>query len=81
MNKFLMKIYFFILITIFFLSSGFRFAFAIDFFEIQNPKFVPVHIGIISNSKPEVVAIQNVFKANLEKIIFFKISKFSIWKR
>ena len=45
------------------------------FFEIQNPKFVPVQIGIISNSKPEVVAIQNVFKANLEKIIFFKISK------
>ncbi len=75
MIKFIMKIYFFILIIIFFLSSGFRFAFAIDFYEIQNPKFVPVQIGIISNSKPEVVAIQNVFKANLEKLIFFKITK------
>ena len=75
MNKFRMKLKFVFLTIIFFLISGFRFALAIDFFEIQNPKFVPVLLGIVSSSKPEVVAIQNVFKSNLEKIIFFKILK------
>ena len=62
MNKFRMKLKFVFLTIIFFLISGFRFALAIDFFEIQNPKFVPVLLGIVSSSKPEVVAIQNVFK-------------------
>jgi len=52
-----------------------RFALAIDFFEITNPKFVPVKVGLVLNTKPEIVAIQNVFKANLEKVLYFQIIK------
>jgi len=68
-----MKFYFISLIS--WLTLCHPCAFAIDFFEINNPKFVPVKVGLVTNSKPEVVAIQNVFKSNLEKIIFFKIIK------
>ena len=70
-----MKFNFIFLITWLILSRIFGLAFAIDFFEITNPKFIPVKVGLILNSKPEVVAIQNVFKVNLEKIIYFKIIK------
>ena len=66
-----MKFYFIFLITWLIFGYTFRFAFAIDFFEINNPKFVPVKVGLLTNTKPEVVAIQNVFKVNLEKIIYF----------
>ena len=57
------------------LINSIRLAFAIDFFEIHNPKFVPVKVGLVSSSQPEVVAIQNVYIANLEKVIYFKIVK------
>jgi len=52
-----------------------KFAYAIDFFEITNPKFVPVKVGLVLNTKPEIVAIQNVFKLNLEKVLYFQIIK------
>jgi TolB protein len=48
-------------------------AVAIDYFEITNPKFVPVKVGLIGGSGTEVVAIKKVFKANLEKVLYFKI--------
>ena len=41
--------------------------FAIDYYEITNPKFVPVNVGLITDSSSEVETVQNVFKANLEK--------------
>ena len=63
-----MKFYFIFLITWLIFSHTSRFAFAIDFFEINNPKFIPVNVGLVTNTKPEVVAIQNVFKVNINLI-------------
>ena len=48
-------------------------AVAIDYFEITNPKFVPVKVGLIGSAKTEVVAVQKVFKTNLEKVLYFQI--------
>ena len=48
-------------------------ALAIDYFEITNPKFVPVKVGLIEGAGSEVKAIQKVFKANLEKVLYFQI--------
>ena len=47
--------------------------FAIDYFEITNPKFVPVKVALIRSADPEVTAVQKVFKTNLEKVLYFKI--------
>ncbi len=47
--------------------------FAIDYYEITNPKFVPVNVGLITDSSSEVETVQNVFKANLEKVLYFQI--------
>ena len=47
-------------------------ALAIDYFEITNPKFVPVKVGLIEGAGSEVKAIQKVFKANLEKVLYFQ---------
>tara|TARA_Y100001970_G_C14253889_1_gene873721 strand:- start:3462 stop:4706 length:1245 start_codon:yes stop_codon:yes gene_type:complete len=68
-----MKFKFIFITIILFFFQTLRLVFAIDFFEIHNPKFIPVKVGLVKNSKPEVEAIQNVFKENLEKIIYFKI--------
>ena len=48
-------------------------ALAIDYFEITNPKFVPVKVGMIEGVGSEVMAVQKVFKANLEKVLYFQI--------
>lgn len=48
-------------------------ALAIDYFEITNPKFVPVKVGMIDGVGSEVMAVQKVFKANLEKVLYFQI--------
>ena len=48
-------------------------ALAIDYFEITNPKFVPVKVGMIEGAGGEVAAVQKVFKANLEKVLYFQI--------
>ena len=48
-------------------------ALAIDYFEITNPKFVPVKVGMIEGAGSEVTAVQKVFKANLEKVLYFQI--------
>ena len=48
-------------------------ALAIDYFEITNPKFVPVKVGLIEGAGSEVTAVQKVFKANLEKVLYFQI--------
>ena len=47
--------------------------FAIDYFEITNPKFVPVKVGIVGDASNEVVTVQKVFKINLEKVLYFQI--------
>ncbi len=47
--------------------------FAIDYYEITNPKFVPVNVGLITDSSSEVETVQNVFKSNLEKVLYFQI--------
>ena len=49
-----------------------RNASAIDYFEITNPKFIPVKVGLSRESSPEVVFLQNVFKTNLEKVLYFQ---------
>jgi len=46
--------------------------YAIDYFEITNPKFIPVKVGLSKESSPEVVFLQNVFKTNLEKVLYFQ---------
>ena len=45
---------------------------AIDYFKITNPKFIPVKVGLSKESSPEVVFLQNVFKTNLEKLLYFQ---------
>ena len=37
-------------------------AHAIDYFEITNPKFVPVKVGLIEGTGTEVEAVQKVFQ-------------------
>ena len=49
------------------------FAVAIDYYEITNPKFVPVKVGLIGSEDTIVAAVQKVFKTNLEKILYFQI--------
>ena len=49
--------------------------YAIDYFEINNPKFVPVKVGLAADSSAETTSVQNVLKANLEKVLFFQIIK------
>ena len=39
--------------------------YAIDYFEINNPKFVPVKVGLAADSSAETTSVQNVLKANL----------------
>ncbi|MEE3265972.1 MAG: hypothetical protein VX221_04260 [SAR324 cluster bacterium] len=48
-------------------------AHAIDYFEITNPKFVPVKVGLIEGTGTEAVAVQKVFKDNLRKVQYFQI--------
>ena len=48
-------------------------AYAIDYFEITNPKFVPVKVGLIEGTGTEAAAVQKVFKDNLRKVQYFQI--------
>lgn len=48
-------------------------AHAIDYFEITNPKFVPVKVGLIEGTGTEAAAVQKVFKDNLRKVQYFQI--------
>ena len=49
------------------------FAHAIDYFEITNPKFVPIKVGLIEETGTQAAAIQKVFKDNLRKVQYFQI--------
>ena len=68
-----LKAGFFLLLFGLFLSTTRGSAVAIDYFEITNPKFVPVKVGLIGSADPEVDAVQKVFKTNLEKVLYFQI--------
>ena len=46
---------------------------AIDYFEITNPKFVPIKVGLIEETGSEAAAVQKVFKDNLRKVQYFQI--------
>ena len=48
-------------------------AHAIDYFEITNPKFVPVKVGLIEGTGTEAAVVQKVFKDNLRKVQYFQI--------
>ena len=48
-------------------------AHAIDYFEITNPKFVPIKVGLIEGTGTEAAAVQKVFKDNLRKVQYFQI--------
>ncbi len=48
-------------------------AYAIDYFEITNPKFVPVKVGLIEGTGTEAAVVQKVFKDNLRKVQYFQI--------
>ena len=61
----------FLLFGLFILTCGGSVS-AIDYFEITNPKFIPVKVGLSKESSPEVVFLQNVFKTNLEKVLYFQ---------
>ncbi len=61
----------FLLFGLFILTCGSSVS-AIDYFEITNPKFIPVKVGLSKESSPEVVFLQNVFKTNLEKVLYFQ---------
>ena len=54
------------------LSTG-RTALAIDYIEITNPKFIPVKVGVAIGAGTEVEEVQKVFKANLDKVLYFQI--------
>ena len=47
--------------------------FGIDYFEITNPKFVPVKVGLAKGKNPEEVLLLNIFKENLKKVQYFQI--------
>ena len=54
------------------LSTG-RTALAIDYIEITNPKFIPVKVGVAIGAGTGVEEVQKVFKANLDKVLYFQI--------
>ena len=62
----------YILSGIVLLSAG-RTALAIDYIEITNPKFIPVKVGVAIEAGQEADEVQNVFKANLDKVLYFQI--------
>ena len=50
-----------------------RTALAIDYIEITNPKFIPVKVGVAIGAGTEADEVQKVFKANLDKVLYFQI--------
>ena len=50
-----------------------RTALAIDYIEITNPKFIPVKVGVAFGLSTETEIIKKIFKANLDKVLYFKI--------
>ncbi len=55
------------------LLSNARTALAIDYIEITNPKFIPVKVGVAIGEGTEADEIRKVFKANLDKVLYFQI--------
>ena len=62
----------FLLYGIILLSSGSN-IFAIDYFEITNPKFIPVKVGLAKENNAKEVLLLNVFKENLDKVLYFQL--------
>ena len=62
----------YILSGIVLLSAG-RTALAIDYIEITNPKFIPVKVGVAIGAGQDSDEVQKVFKANLDKVLYFQI--------
>jgi len=62
----------YIIFGIVLLSTG-RTALAIDYIEITNPKFIPVKVGVAIGVGSEADEVQKVFKANLDKVLYFQI--------
>ena len=62
----------YILSGIVLLSAG-RTALAIDYIEITNPKFIPVKVGVVIGAGQEADEVQIIFKANLDKVLYFQI--------
>ena len=62
----------YILPVIVFLSFG-KNAFAIDYIEITNPKFIPVKVGVEKGVSTEEDYLQKIFKENLDKVLYFQI--------
>ena len=54
------------------LATG-RTALAIDYIEITNPKFIPVKVGVAIEAGTEADEVQKIFKANLDKVLYFQI--------
>jgi len=46
---------------------------AIDYIEITNPKFIPVKVGVAIGADTGAEEVQKVFKANLDKVLYFQI--------
>ena len=46
---------------------------AIEYIEITNPKFIPVKVGVAIGAGTEADEVQKVFKANLDKVLYFQI--------
>ena len=61
------------LISVIVLLSTGRTALAIDYIEITNPKFIPVKLGVAIGAGTEADEVQKVFKANLDKVLYFQI--------
>ena len=53
-------------------SSGSN-IYSIDYFEITNPKFIPVKVGLAKENNPEEILLQNVIKENLKKVLYFQL--------
>jgi hypothetical protein len=55
-----------------FLSTG-RTILAIEYIEITNPKFIPAKVKVKIGAGSEEGKLQKVFKANLDKVLYFQI--------
>ena len=77
-NKFTQRISHLVLLIyllffgIVFLSTG-RTILAIEYIEITNPKFIPAKVKVKIGAGSEEGKLQKVFKANLDKVLYFQI--------
>ena len=61
-----------IILGIVFLSTG-KTLLAIEYIEITNPKFIPAKVAVNIRAGTEEDKLQKVFKANLDKALYFQI--------